>query len=170
MAQYHRHGSPQQYHIQPHRPVVDVPAVHLDSFGIVYIASAAGLPHAGDAGKGGMVFFNKLIISFHFHLHDRPGSYEAHFPFQHVPELGKFVEAGLSKEGAAFGNAGIAFQLEFFIPFRFGCRVGSQEVLQYFFRVYAHGAEFVAVEFFFISLYIVMNIIRLRDKAMIFMK
>ena len=43
MAQYHRHGSPQQYHIQPDAPVVDVPAVHLDSFGIVYIASAAGI-------------------------------------------------------------------------------------------------------------------------------
>lgn len=148
MAQYHRHGSPQQYHIQPDAPVVDVPAVHLDSFGIVYIASAAGLPHAGDAGKNGIVFFNVFVVSFHFRLHDRPWPYEAHFPFQHVPELGKFVEAGLSKEGAALCNAGIVFQFEFFIPFRFGRRVGSQEVLQHFFRVYAHGPELVAVEFF----------------------
>lgn len=148
MAQYHRHGSPQQYHIQPDAPVVDVPAVHLHSFGIVYIASPAGLPHAGDTGKDGIVFFNEFVISLHFRLHDGSRSYEAHFAFQHVPELGEFVEAGLSKEGAALCDAGIVFQLEFFIPFCFSRRVGGQEVLQHFFRVYAHGAEFVAVEFF----------------------
>ena len=138
MAQYHRHGSPQQYHIQPYGPVVDVPAVHLDSFGIVYIASAAGLPHAGDAGKDRIIFFNKLVISFYFRLYDRPRAYEAHFPFEHIPQLGKFVEAGLSEEGAALCNAGIVFQFEFFIALGCGRRVGSQEVLQHFFRVYEH--------------------------------
>ena len=101
MAQYHCHGSPEQYYIQPYAPVVDVPAVHLNSFGIVYIASPAGLPHAGDTGKDGVVFFNVFVVSFDFRLHDRPRAYEAHFPFQHVPELGKFVEAGFSEEGAA---------------------------------------------------------------------
>lgn len=105
MAQYHRHGSPQQYHIQPDAPVVDIPAIHLDSFGIVYITPAAGLPHAGDAGKDGIIFFNEFVISFHFRLHNRPWSYEAHFSFQHVPELGQFVEAGFSKEGAAIYSA-----------------------------------------------------------------
>ena len=133
MAENNRNGAPEEYEIQPDAPVVDVPAVHLDSFGIVYIASAAGLPHAGDAGKDGIIFFNELVISFHFRLHDRPRAYEAHFPFQHVPELGKFIEAGLSEEGAALCDAGIVFQFEFFIPFRFGRRVGSQEVLQHFF-------------------------------------
>lgn len=105
MAQYDCHGSPKQHHIQPYGPVVDVPAIHLDSFGIVYITSAAGLPHAGDAGKDGIIFFNEFVISFHFRLHNRPWSYEAHFPFQHVPELGQFVEAGFSKEGAAIYSA-----------------------------------------------------------------
>lgn len=105
MAQYHRHGSPQQYHIQPDAPVVDIPAIHLDSFGIVYITPAAGLPHASDAGKDGIIFFNEFVISFHFRLHNRPWSYEAHFPFQHVPELGQFVEAGFSNEGAAIYSA-----------------------------------------------------------------
>lgn len=127
---------------------MDIPAVHLHSFGVVDITAATSLPHAGDAWKDGVVFFDKLFISRYFCLHDRTGSHEAHFPFQHVPKLGKFVEAGLSEEGAALCDAGIVFQLEFFIPFRFRCRVGSQEVLQYFFRVYAHGTEFVAVEFF----------------------
>ena len=127
---------------------MNVPAVHLDPFRIVDIAAAAGLPHAGDTGKDGVVFFDIFPISWHLCLYDRPGSHETHFSFQHVPELGQFVEAGFSEEGAALCNAGIILQLEFFIPFRFGRRVGSQEMLQYFFRIYAHGAEFVAVEFF----------------------
>ena len=129
MAQYHRHGSPQQYHIQPDAPVVDVPAVHLDSFGIVYIASAAGLPHAGDAGKDGIVFFNELVISFHFRLHDRPGAYEAHLTFEYVQKLGQLIEAGLSKESATLCDAGIVLQFEFSIPFLFRRRIGREEVV-----------------------------------------
>lgn len=148
MAQYHCHSSPQKHHIQPYGPVVDIPAVHLDSFRIVNIAAAAGLPHTGDAGKDGVVFFDIFPISWHLCLYDRPGSHEAHFPFQHVPELGQFVEAGFSEEGAALCNAGIIFQFEFLIPFRLGFRVGGQEVFQHFLRVHAHGPELVAVEFF----------------------
>ena len=153
MAQYDCYGPPEQHHIQPYGPVVDIPAVHLDSFRIVDIAAAASLPHAGDAGKDGVVFFDIFSISWYFCLYDRPGSHEAHFPFQHVPELGQFVEAGFSEEGAALCNAGIILQLEFFIPFGFGFRVGGQEVLQHFLRVHAHGAELIAVEFFSISSY-----------------
>ena len=153
MAQYHCHGSPQQHHIQPYGPVVDVPAVHLYSFRIVYIATAAGLPHTGDTGKDGVVLFDIFPISWHLCLHDRPGSHEAHFPFQHVPELGQFIEACFSEEGTALCNAGIIFQLEFLIPFRFGFRVCGQEVFQHFLRVHAHGAELIAVEFFPVSSY-----------------
>ena len=153
MAQYHRHGSPEQHHIQPYGPVVDIPAVHMDSFRIVDIAAAAGLPHTGDAGKDGVVFFDIFPISWHFCLYDRSGSHEAHFPFQHVPELGQFVEAGFSEEGAALCNAGIILQLELLIPLRLGFRVGGQEVFQHFLRVHAHGAEFIAVEFFPVSSY-----------------
>lgn len=153
MLKHHCHGSPEQHHIQPYGPVVDIPAVHLYSFRIVDVAAAAGLPHSGDAGKDGIVFFDIFPISWHFCLYDRPRSHEAHFPFQHVPELGQFVEAGLSEEGAALCNAGIILQFEFSIPFRLGFRVGGQEVFQDFFGVDAHGTEFVAVEFFSISSY-----------------
>lgn len=148
MAQYNRNGAPEQHHIQPHAPVMDIPAVHLDALGIVDIASSAGLPHAGDAGEDGVVLLDIFPIPRDFFLDDGAGSDEAHFAFEDVQKLGQFVEAGLSKEGTALGDAGIVFQLEFFIPFRFSRRVGSQEVLQYFLRVYAHGAEFIAVEFF----------------------
>lgn len=125
---------------------MNIPVIHLHSFRIVNIISSAGLPDTGNARVYHGIFLEIYAISGNFFLHNRPGSYEAHFPFQHVPELGKFIEAGLSEEGAALCDAGIVFQLEFFIPFRFGRRVGSQEVFQHFFRVYAHGAEFVAVK------------------------
>ena len=127
---------------------MNIPVIHLHSFRIVNVISSAGLPDTGNARVYHGIFLEIYAISGNFLLHDRPRAYEAHFPFQYVPELGKFVETGFSEEGAAFGDAGIVFQFEFFIPFRFGRRVGSQEVLQHFFRVYAHGAEFVAVEFF----------------------
>lgn len=81
-------------------------------------------------------------------MHNRSRSYEAHFAFQDVPELGEFVEAGLTEEGAALCNAGVVFQFEFLIPFRLRRGVCGQEVFQHFFRVHAHGPELVAVEFF----------------------
>ena len=125
-----------------------VPAVHLDSFGVVNVATSACLPHACDTGKDGVVFFNVFPIPRYFRLHDRSRSYEAHFALQHVPKLGEFVEAGFSKEGAALGDAGVVFQFEFLIPFCLRRRVRGQEVFKDFFGVHAHGAEFVAVEFF----------------------
>lgn len=127
---------------------MNIPVIHLHSFGIVNIIPPAGLPNACNAGPNHGIFFEIHAVSWNFRLHNRPGPHETHFPFQHVPKLRQLIEAGLSKEGAALCDAGIIFQLEFFIPFRFGRRIGSQEVLQYFFRVHAHGAEFVAVEFF----------------------
>lgn len=129
MAQYHRHGSPQQYHIQPDAPVVDVPAVHLDSFGIVYITPAAGLPHAGDAGEDGVVLFDIFPIPRNFLLDDGTGTDEAHLALQDVQELGQLIEAGLSKEGAALCDAGIVLQFEFSIPFFFRRRIGREEVV-----------------------------------------
>lgn len=129
MAQYHRHGSPQQYHIQPDAPVVDIPAVHLDSFWIVYIASSAGLPHAGDAGEDGVVLFDISPIPRDFFLNDGAWSDEAHFAFEDIQELRQLIEAGLSKEGAALCDAGIVLQFEFSIPFFFCRRIGREEVV-----------------------------------------
>lgn len=129
MLYYHCHGSPQQYHIQPHAPVMDIPAVHLHSFGIVDIAAAAGLPHASDAGEDGVVLFDIFPISWHFCLYDRTGPYEAHLTFENIQELRQLIEAGLSKEGATLGDAGIVLQFEFSIPFFFRRRIGREEVV-----------------------------------------
>lgn len=129
MAQDNCNGAPEEHEIQPDAPVMHVPAVHLDSFGIVYIASSASLPHAGDAGKDGVVLFDISPIPRDFLLDDRTGTDEAHLTFEDIQELRQLIEAGLSKESAALCDAGIVLQFEFSIPFFFCRRIGREEVV-----------------------------------------
>lgn len=129
MVQNNCNGAPEEHEIQPDAPVVDVPTVHLDSFGIVYIASSAGLPHAGDTGKDGVVLLDIFPIPRNFLLDDGTGTDEAHLTFEDIQELRQLIEAGLSEEGAALGDAGIVLQLELSIPFLFRRRIGREEVV-----------------------------------------
>ena len=121
MAEDNRNGAPEEHEIQPDAPVMHIPAVHLDALGIVYIASAAGLPHTGNAGEDGVVLLDIFPIPRDFLLDDGTGTDEAHLTFEDIQELRQLIEAGLSKEGAALCDAGIVLQLEFSIPFFF-CR------------------------------------------------
>lgn len=129
MAQYNRNGAPKEHEIQPHAPVMHVPTVHLDSFGIVYIASAAGLPHTGNAGENGVVLLDIFPIPRNFLLDDGTGTDEAHLTFEDIQELRQLIEAGLSEEGTAFCDAGIVLQFEFSIPFFFCSRIGREEMV-----------------------------------------
>ena len=129
MLYYHCHGSPQQHHIQPDAPVMDVPAVHLYALGVVDITSSAGLPHAGDAGEDRVVLLDIFPIPRNFLLDDGTGTDEAHLTFENIQELRQLIEAGLSKEGAALCDAGIVLQFEFSIPFFFRRRIGREEVV-----------------------------------------
>lgn len=129
MAEYNRNGTPEEHEIQPDAPVMHVPAVHLYSFGVVDIASSAGLPHAGDAGENGVVLLDIFPIPRNFLLDDGTGTDEAHLTFENIQELRQFIEAGLSKEGTALGDAGIVLQFEFSIPFFFRRRIGRKEVV-----------------------------------------
>ena len=129
MAEDNRNGAPEEHEIQPDAPVMDVPAVHLYALGVVDVAASAGLPHAGDAGENGVVLLDIFPIPRDFLLDDRTGTDEAHLTFQHVPELRQLIEASLSKEGTALGDAGIVLQFEFSIPFFFRRRIGREEVV-----------------------------------------
>lgn len=129
MAEDNRNGAPEKHEIQPDAPVMHIPAVHLDALGIVDIASAAGLPHAGDAGEDGVVLLDISPIPRDFLLDDGTGTDETHLTFEHVQELRQLIEAGLSKEGAALCDAGIVLQFEFSIPFFFRRRIGREEVV-----------------------------------------
>src|SRR5260370_27739841 len=85
---------------------------------------------------GGAVPFN-LGGSNHAWPHD------AHLSPQHVPELGKFIEAGLAQSCADPGHAGIV--LEFIPDFKFApeYRVALQDLI----RVHRHGAQLKRVKF-----------------------
>lgn len=129
MAQDNRNGAPEEHEIQPDAPVMHIPTIHLYALGVVDVAASAGLPHAGDAGKDGVVLFDIFSIPRDFFLDDGAGSDEAHLALQDVQELGQLIEAGLSKEGAALCDAGIILQFEFSIPFFFCRRIGREEVV-----------------------------------------
>ena len=126
---YYFHCPPQQNKVQPHGPVMNIPVIHLHSFRIVNVISSAGLPDACNAGTHHGIFFEIHAVSWNFLLYDRTRPYEAHLTFEDIPELGKFVEAGLSKEGATLGDAGIVLQFEFSIPFFFCSRIGREEMV-----------------------------------------
>ena len=129
MAENNRNGAPKEHEIQPHAPVMHVPTVHLDSFGIVYIASAAGLPHTGNAGENGVVLLDIFPIPRNFLLDDGTGTDEAHLTFEDIQELRQLIEAGLSEEGTAFCDTGIILQFEFSIPFFFRRRIAREEMV-----------------------------------------
>ena len=129
MAEDNCNGAPKEHEIQPDAPVMHVPAVHLYALGVVDITSSAGLPHAGDAGEDGVVLLDISPIPRDFLLDDGTGTDEAHLTFENIQELRQLIEAGLSKEGAALGDAGIVLQLEFSIPFLFRRRIGREEMV-----------------------------------------
>lgn len=129
MAEDNRNGAPEKHEIQPHAPVMHVPAVHLYALRVVDVAASAGLPHAGNAGEDGVVLLDIFPIPRNFLLDDGTGTDEAHLTFEDIQELRQFIEAGLSKEGAALCDAGIVLQFEFSIPFFFRRRIGREEVV-----------------------------------------
>ena len=129
MAEDNRNGAPEEHEIQPHAPVMHIPAVHLYALGVVDITAAAGLPHTGNAGEDGVVLLDISPIPRDFLLDDGTGTDEAHFAFEDVQELGQLIEAGLSEEGAALGDAGIVLQFEFPIPFLFRRRIGREKTV-----------------------------------------
>lgn len=129
MAEDNCNGAPKEHEIQPDAPVMHVPAVHLYALGVVDVAAAAGLPHAGDAGEDGVVLLDISPIPRDFLLDDGTGTDEAHLTFENIQELRQLIEAGLSKEGAALCDAGIILQFEFSIPFFFRRWISREEVV-----------------------------------------
>lgn len=129
MVQNNCNGAPKEHEIQPDAPVMHVPAVHLYALGVVDVAAAAGLPHAGDAGEDGVVLLDISPIPRDLLLDDGTGTDEAHLTFENIQELRQLIKAGLSEEGAALCDAGIVLQFEFSIPFFFRRRIGREEVV-----------------------------------------
>ena len=116
----------------------------MDAFVVVDVASAADLPHAGDAGFDHEVIVLEFSVAGEFFIDDGARAYEAHFAFEDVKNLGQFIEACFAKESAAFCDTGIVFEFEIAFPFFARSRIGRKQFFEAFFGINAHAAEFVA--------------------------
>jgi len=109
--------------------VFDVVEVVLEFFHGVFNRGAVGEVDLRPAGQAGFYQVPRLIkrnLFFKFPHEFRafgPWADEAHFSFEHVPELGEFVQPAFAEEIADFGDTSVFF----FRPF---CPV--------FFRVLNH--------------------------------
>ena len=88
---------------------MDVPNVHLDSFGIADIASAADLPEPCNAWTNHIIFRNILLISRNFFFRDGSWPYKTHITFDDIDKLRQFIKTCLAKEISDFCDAGIVF-------------------------------------------------------------
>jgi len=103
--------------IQPDGPVTDVEFVQADAFFVGGVIATGDLPHAGDARFDLGVEFVAIVVAAYFVFNDGPGTDQAHFAFQHVPELGEFVEAVFAQISANASYSGVIFKLVESIPF-----------------------------------------------------
>lgn len=102
--------------VQPNRPVSNVLAIHVEHVLETGFASSASLPEAGQARNdieplrvgSGIDLSQQEAISYL----KRPWANQAHVTTQHVPELGKLIEAGPSKDASDGGDPGILLHLE----------------------------------------------------------
>lgn len=93
--------------VQPHRPIADVPRLHLNAFIDAHMIAPIHLPKSGQARSGrqdrGKVHAH--AASFPWKIGTR--SDETHFSFQNVAELWQLVQAPTAQETAQAGEARI---------------------------------------------------------------
>src|SRR5579862_3726630 len=87
-------------YVQPGGPVTYVKLVKEHTIAITHLISPGGLPKSGNAGFDHRVESHGLAVMTDLLVDDGPGADEAHFAAENVPDLGQFVEAGLTQEGA----------------------------------------------------------------------
>ncbi len=143
MFEYGAYGSCQDRQVHLRAPGVDVLAVEFDDFlKVGDIASAADLPHAGDAGLHGEAALVVIAVLVEFAHRRRSRAYEGHVTFEDIPELGEFIEGGLADEFADPGDTGVVLHFEH-EAFHF---ILLHELGLAGFCVTVHGAELVHLE------------------------
>ena len=119
--------------------ILDVQSHHAAAGGLVFTVD---LPTARDAGQAVEPFPVGGSILISFRRSAGPGPDNAHFPLQHIDQLGKLVEPGGPQIFPPPDQAGVIM-----IEFGHGPSVGDQllEILMMDVRVrpFAHAAEFI---------------------------
>lgn len=88
---------------------MDIPDIHLDSFRITDIASAADLPETCNAWTNHKIIINIFFIKGNFLFRNGPWSNKAHIPFDDIDKLWQLIETCFTKEISNLCDAGIVF-------------------------------------------------------------
>ena len=149
-------GFEEDFDVQADGPVVDILGVEADNFFKVGdLAAATYLPHAGDAGTGGEAGTMMVLVFLPFIQGWGSGTYEGHISLEHIEELGKFIETGMTdkladaglvgavRENLVANDAGVEVQLEHEAV---GHTVLGHELFFAFLGVHIHGAELIHFE------------------------
>ena len=151
-------GFEDQPYVEPDAPVLYVFRVEFyDLLKIGDVASAAHLPHAGDAGFERKSRSVMVLVFFPFVQGGRTGADNAHVALKDIPELGEFVQAVAADEFADAGDmsavredlvaddAGVKVQLE---HHPVGNTVLRKEFLFPFIGIRVHGSDFIDLKLF----------------------
>src|SRR5215216_821491 len=142
------HGTSQDHEVQPHRPVMHVVGIQFYPVGIVCVAPSADLPETRDPGPYALVHLIHCPVSGYLRIDYGPGTYQAHFSAQDIPQLRELVEAGLAQKTPDPGNAWIVAQLKILLPFGPEVRLTLQKLVQALLCVRVHRPELPAAEVF----------------------
>ena len=128
--------------------MVDVEAVETDNFfKIGNFATTRDLPESGDTWFDTDTTFVVCGVLVVFVDGWWACANERHTAFQNIKELWKLVDAGLAKKLANFSNSRVVFHLKH-ETLHFILRL---KVVEAFFGILVHGAEFIDVKIFTIA-------------------
>lgn len=88
----------QDFDVQPYTAMIHIPDIEAEP---LFPAQPVAPVHLSQAGQAGHYFMPAPLlwcVERQILEQQRPGPYQAHVAPQHVPELGKFIEAGASQE------------------------------------------------------------------------
>ncbi len=128
---------------RPNDPIVDIRAIQFNYiFEVTYGAVSIQLPQSSDTGFHTETPIVIVAVALGLARGWRAGADEAHFAFEHVPELRQFVEMRTAHEAAAGNNSRIIIEFKD----RSLHLVAPEQCRETLLRVNAHGAKLVKHE------------------------
>src|SRR5690348_17161060 len=112
--QHNRNRAPENFDVEPERPVVDVLEIEADPIlEILHVVPSAYLPETGQARPHAQATaMREVVEAFHFVNRQRPRTNEAHLAAKHVEELREFIDAELAQNFPEGRDPGILGHLE----------------------------------------------------------
>jgi len=150
-AEYHLRGLQQDIQIEEDGLPSDVVDIEHNTSAVVSIIPAGYLPKSGDPRLGRQIAVQMAAISQQLLTDDRSRPYQAHFPPDDIPKLGKLIQAGTPKKASNSGDAGVVTEFMVTQPFRPELRMTFQKLPQCTVSVWNHAAELETIESFAVA-------------------